>query len=242
MKRLNVILDDLALIRLILSDEKIDPVRFGVLAETAGANGLVCTLGGKGKGVVERDLKMLKAIKHSYFNLRMPIDNDAMRVALAILPDMVTFVDISAGDPRKVDTIDPTIHQADIETMLPNLQANNIAVSVLLKPDIESLKAISKLSVDYVELDAREYTGATDINDEIVALDKIKSAALAVGKWGMGVNCSGNIGYEDIDGLAQTPNLEDISMGTALINRSLFVGVERAVGEALQLIRHREID
>ena len=58
----------------------------------------------------------------------------------------------------------------------------------------------------------------------------------------MGVNCSGNIGYEDIDGLAQTPNLEDITIGTPLIHRALFVGIERAVGEALQLIRHREID
>lgn len=242
MKRLSVMLDDLALIRLVLADEKIDPVRFGVLAETAGANGLVCTLAGKGRGVEERDLKMIKAIKHSYFNLRMPIDNDAMRLALAILPDMVTFVEIASGDSRKVDTINPAMHHADIETMLPNLQANNIAVAVLLKPDIESLKAISKLSVDYVELDAREYTQANDINDEIVALDKIKSAALAVGKWGMGVNCSGNIGYEDIDGLAQIPNLEDISIGTPLIHRALFVGIERAVGEALQLLRHREID
>jgi pyridoxine 5-phosphate synthase len=242
MKRLSVLLDDLAVIRTALSDEKIDPVRFGVLAETAGANGLVLSLMGKGKGAVERDLKLLKAIKNSYFNLRMPIDNDAMRLALAILPDMVTFVDISAGDSRKVSPIEPGIHQAEIEAMLPNLQANNITVAVLLKPDIDSLKAISKLSVDYVDIDVSEYTGASDINDEIVALDKIKSAALAVGKWGMGVNCSGNIAYEDIDGLAQTPNLEDIIIGSALIQRSLFVGVDRAIMEALQLIRYREID
>ena len=242
MKRLSVLLDDLAVIRSALSDDKIDPVRFGVIAETAGANGLVCTIMGKGKGVVERDLKMLKAIKQSYFNLRMPIDNEAMRLALAILPDMVTFVDIATGESHKVGPVEPGSHQAEIESMLPNLQANNITVSVLLKPDIESLKAISKLSVDYVEIDVSEYTGASDINDEIVALDRIKSAALAVGKWGMGVNCSGNIGYEDLDGLAQTPNLEDITIGTSLIRRALYVGIDQAVGEALQLMRHREID
>jgi pyridoxine 5'-phosphate synthase PdxJ len=56
------------------------------------------------------------------------------------------------------------------------------------------------------------------------------------------VNCSGNIDYEDLDGLAQTPNLEDITIGTSLIRRALYVGIDQAVGEALQLMRHREID
>jgi pyridoxine 5-phosphate synthase len=111
-----------------------------------------------------------------------------------------------------------------------------------VKPEIEYLKLVSKLPFDYIELDALEYTEASDINDEILALDKLKSAALALGKWGMGVNCSGNIGYDDIDGLAQTPNLEDITMGDSLIRRALLVGIEQAIREALELMRYREID
>ena len=75
-----------------------------------------------------------------------------------------------------------------------------------------------------------------------MALDKIKSAALALGKWGLGVNCSGNIGYDDIDGLVQIPNIEDVTMGSALLRRAMLVGIDRAVREALEVMRYREID
>jgi len=242
MKRLSVLLDDLAIIRSALGDMKIDPVRFGLLAETAGANGLVCTFAGSNRGIIERDLRLIKEINKSFFNLRIPVHNDMMRLALSIIPDMVTFVDVKSSDPRKVNPVDLNAHQSVIEEMLPNLQANNIGVSVLVRPEIDFLKAVSKLSVDYVEIDVSEYTSAPDINEEIVALDKIKSAALAVGKWGMGVNCSGNIGFEDIHALAQTPNLEDITLGSEFIYRALSGGIEKTVREALELIRFREVD
>jgi pyridoxine 5-phosphate synthase len=242
MKRLSVLLDDLAVIRSVLSDDKIDPVRFGILAESAGANGLVCTYSGSAKGILERDLRLIKEMNRSFFNLRMPIQTETMRLALSIIPDMVTFVDIKATDPRKVNPLNPDSLQEDLEQILPNLQANNIASSILVRPEIDSLKAISKLSVDYVEIDVSEYTHSGDINEEIVALDKIKSAALAVGKWGIGVNCSGNIALDDIPALAQTPNLEDITLGANLIQRALLVGVQQAVREAQELIRYREVD
>ncbi len=242
MKRLSVLLDDLAIIRSTFTEMKLDPVRFGVLAETAGASGLVCTFSGSTKGLLERDLRLIKEIRKSFFNLRIPVHNDAMRLALSLSPDMVTFVEVKSNDPRHVTAIDFGVHGTVIEEMIPNLQANNIATSVLVRPEIDYLKGVSKLPVDYVEIDVSDYTSAPDVNEEIVELDKIKSAALALGKWGMGVNCSGGIGFEDIHALAQTPNLEDITMGSEFIHRALLIGVEKTIKEALELIRFREVD
>ncbi|MBN2365652.1 MAG: hypothetical protein EH225_06665 [Calditrichaeota bacterium] len=242
MKRLSILLDDLAIIRSVMNDDGIDPVRFGILAETAGANGLVCTFSGSQKGIQEKDLRLLKDMNRSFFNLRIPIQADIMRLSLSLKPDMVTFLDVSPGVAGKIEPLNPNSIQEEMEQMVPNFQANDIAVSILVRPEIDSLRAISKLSVDYVELDVREFTSASDINEEIVALDKIKSAALAVGKWGIGVNCSGNIGFDDISALAQSPNLEDIIVGSGFIQRSLFVGITQTVKEALELIRYREVD
>ncbi len=242
MKRLSILLDDLALIRSVLADDHLDPVRFGILAETAGANGLVCTYTASKNGIQERDLRLIKEMNRSFFNLRITVQPDIMRLALSVKPDMVTFVDMTASDPRRAVPLNPGSIQEEMEQMVPNLQANEIAVSILVKPEIESLRALSKLAVDYVEIDVSEFTTASDINEEIVALDKIKSAALAVGKWGIGVNCSGNIGFSDISALAQSPNLEDITVGPGFIRRALFVGVQQTIQEALELIRYREVD
>jgi len=242
MKRLSILLDDLALIRSMYTEGIIDPARFGILAENAGANGLVCTFSGSPKGVLEKDLRILKEMNRSFLNVRIPLQNDAMRLALSIAPDMVTFVDVKPNDPRKVAPLDLSTSPGEIDEIIPNLQSNNIAVSVLVRPEIDFLKAISKLSIDYVEIDTAEFTSAPDVNDEIVALDRIKSAALAVGKWGIGVNCSGNISLEDLAALSQVPNLEDIILGSQFIQRSFYVGIDRAVREALEIIRSRELE
>jgi pyridoxine 5-phosphate synthase len=242
MKRLSVLLDDIAFIRSALNDDHFDPVRFAILSENSGANGIVFTFSGNDNGIRERDLRLAKEMLGSFFNLRIPMKESAVKMALSLIPDMVTFVDVHANEPRRTFTVDPVEHQQEIQQILPDLQANNISVSLLIKPELDTLKAMSKLAIDYVEIDTSEYTRAHDINDEIVALDKIKSAALAVSKWGMGVNCSGNISYQDIAGLAQTPNLEDITLGTHFINRALQVGIDRAVSEAIQLINYREIE
>jgi pyridoxine 5-phosphate synthase len=242
MKRLSLQVDDLAYIRTALQDDSYDPVRFGIVAEIAGAHGLVCTYTSSSKGIQERDLRLLKELSKSFFNLHIPVNDDALKLALSVMPDMVTFVDVKSNDPRNFSSIDLSLHQPEIEQMVPDLQANKISVSILIKPELDALKVISKLPIDYIEIDVSDFTTASDINEEIVVLDKIKSAAMAVGKWGMGVNCFGNIGYDDIPALAQAPNLEDITIGSELIQRSLLVGIDKAIEEALQLIRHREID
>jgi pyridoxine 5-phosphate synthase len=242
MKRLSILLDDLALIRSLYPEGIIDPPRFGILAENAGANGLVCTFSGSSKGISEKDLRLLKEMNRSFLNVRIPLQNEAMRLALSVAPDMVTFVDVKPNDPRKVSPLDLSTFPGEIDEMIPNLQSNNIAVSVLVRPEVDFLKAISKLSIDYVEIDAAEFTSAPDINDEIVALDKMKSAALALGKWGIGVNCSGNISLEDLAALAQVPNLEDIILGSQFIQRTFYVGINQSVREALDIIRSRELE
>jgi pyridoxine 5-phosphate synthase len=242
MKRLSLLLDDVAHIRTTLNNPAFDPVQLGILGETAGANGLVCTWSGSDKGISERDLRILKEVRKSFVNFRIPVQEEAVHLALSITPDMVTFVDVKATDPRIVLPVEPALHLESIEPMLSDLQANNISVSALIPPEIGVLKSVSKLSIDYVEIDASDFTGAQDINLELVSLDKIKSAAVAAAKLGLGVNCSGGIGYNHIPAIARIPNLEDITIGGQLIQRALWVGVERAVLEALQLIRHREID
>lgn len=242
MKRLSILLDDLAFIRSIFADGIVDPVRYGILAENAGVNGLVCTFSGSAKGILEKDLRLLREMNRSFLNIRIPLQNDAMRLVLSLTPDMVTFVEVNSNDPRKVSPLELSAFPGEIEEMIPNLQSNSIAVAVLVRPEMDFLKAISKLSVDYVEVDTTEFTSAPDINDEIVALDKIKSAALAVGKWGIGVNCSGDISFEDLASLAQVPNLEDIILGSRFIQRSIYIGIDRAVQEALEIIRSRELE
>lgn len=242
MKRLALLLDEIAYIRSALKNDNFDPVQFAVLGETAGANGLVCTYNGSLVGISERDLKLLKEIRKSFLNVRIPVQEAAFRQILSLSPDMVTFVHTVSDKPQTVYPVDPAIHLDDVQQMLPDLLANNISVSMLIAPEINVLKSINKLSLDYVEIDTSGYTLAENVNDELVFLDKIRTAAMGAAKLGLGVNCSGGIRFEHLSLLAQVPSMEDVICGGQIIERAIWIGIEKAVSEALQLIQHRETD
>ncbi len=239
MKRLSILLDDIAILRSTLENEFYDPVRVGVLAEIAGANGLATSYFSQTGGITERDLRLLKEVRKSFLNIRVPVDDQIIRTILSVSPDMVTFTDARPGDSRAVLPVDLNVQTEQIQMMIPDLQANNISVSMLISPEINMLKSISRLSVDYVELFCEEYTRALDTNEELVALDKIQSAAVACTKLGLGVIVSGQIGYEHLPTLSQIPNIEEIVLGGEFTQRSMMVGIDRAIRDAVELVRSK---
>lgn len=242
MKRLSIRLDEVAYIRSALQNEGFDPVQVAVLAEIAGANGIVGTYSGNKQGLQERDVRLLKEVRKTFFNLRIPLDDEAIRVALDTVPDMVTFVQLPANRSAQAEPLDISLTLEDIEQFLPDLQANGISVAVLITPEIATLRSLTKITVDYVEFDLTAYTNAPDVNDELVALDKIKSATVAAVKLGLGVNCSGQVRLEHLPPLARIPSVEDIVVDSAFLQSALLLGVEKTVQEFLQHIRAAEVD
>ena len=242
MKRLSIRLDDVPYIRSTLQDDRFDPVQMAVLAEIAGANGIVGTFTGNKNSLTERDVRLLKNVRKTFFNLRIPLDEEAIRVALDTVPDMVTFVQVPPNNPLRAEPLDISLVLEDIDQFLPDLQANGISIAVLVAPEISSLRSLTKIAVDYVEFNITAYTGAQDVNEELVALDKIKSATIAAVKLGLGVNCSGGIRLEHLPPLARIPSLEDIVVGTSFLQSAMLRGVEKTVQEFLQHIRAAEVE
>ena len=236
MSRVSVLLDDVATLRKVFKNEKFDPVQIAVLAEAAGANGITCTFSTDQPYVRERDIQLLKEVRQTFLNVRIPVEEQIVRKVLSIAPDMVTFVRVEAVGGH-VLPVDLQLHLEMIEEFVPDLQANNISTAILIPPQISGLKTLSKMSIDYVELSALELTQAADTNEELMALDKLQSAAVAGTKLGFGINCAGDIGYEHLEHLARISAIEEIILGTAFYQRALLVGVEKAVQEALIAVR-----
>ncbi len=147
---------------------------------------------------------------------------------------MVTIVDVPSHSDDRVRPLIPETMMDLLPDVIADFQANNISVALFVSPEINVLKQISKLPVDYVELDCTEMTRAADSNEYLVAFDRINSATLAAAKLGLGVNCIGEIDFTHLPQLATIPHLEDICMDLSILKRALLVGVNQAVQEALQ--------
>ena len=237
MSRLGIDIDPVAIIRNIFTDEDIpDPAHISVLAEMGGAESIVCCLREDIRSVNERDVRVLKEIVKTHLNIRSTITDDTVRKLLKIKPDMITFVSSGAETSLLPAPVNPEDYAVSLSDYIADARANNIATGIFIEPDIDSIKLAGKLEVDYIEINAKKYTSAENLDEQIAELESINSLVIAANKLGMGVNISGGINQENISELAKTPYLDDLIVANSLIVKALAIGFEQAVRDFVSVI------
>lgn len=236
MKRLSIELNDMARLRSIFRDDDLNPTRFAMLCEVAGAHGVALTLGNDKFRIEERDIRLIKELHKSYINLHIPMQTEQIKAALSLKPDMVTFVNIEKDSSRPFSSLSSEDLYQAVPDVLPDFKANHISVAAFVAPEIDMLRQITKVQIDYVEFDCSLLANADNTNEQLIEIDKLHTAALGAAKLGLGINCCGGIDYAHLPHIARIPQLEDITMGLSILKRSMVVGIHQAVGEALQQI------
>ena len=67
-------------------------------------------------------------------------------------------------------------------------------------------------------------------------LEKIRLAAKHAKKLGLGVNAGHGLNYINIKDFVAVKDIDEVSIGQSIIARAVFVGIEQAVKEMLNLI------
>jgi len=236
MHRLALDIDPVAYIRNILGGKSPDPIHILVLAELGGAESIVCYYRDDLKTVNERDVSLFREVVKTYLNIRTNLTEKNIRNLLTVKPDMITFVapgEVSSVAPSPLDL---ETYASQLQNYIAELRSNNILSSILIDPDIQQIKLAGKLEFDYVELNSSHLNSATDMESEMAFLEEIASFSLAANKIGMGVNISGDIGYDNIRELAGIDYLEDIIVGKPIFNKALSIGFEQAVRDFITFL------
>ncbi len=236
MSRLGIDIDPVAIIRNIFAEDIPDPAHISVLGEMGGAESIVCFLREDYKSVNERDVSVLKEIVKTHLNIRTSISDDTVRKLLKIKPDMITFV---ASDPE-ISLLPAAVkleeHAASLSDYIADARSNNIATCVLIDPNLNQVKQAGKLEFDYIEINARSFTIAEDLDQQIAELEALNTLVIASNKLGMGVNISGGISQDNIAELAKIHYLDDIIVANALMVKALAIGFEQAVRDFVSII------
>ena len=90
--RLAVNIDHVATLREARGGIEPDPVHAAVIAELAGASGIVCHLREDRRHVTDRDVRVLREVVTTKLDLEMAATDEIIAFALEVLPDLVTFV------------------------------------------------------------------------------------------------------------------------------------------------------
>ena len=67
-------------------------------------------------------------------------------------------------------------------------------------------------------------------------LEKLRGAASAANKLGLGVAASGGLNYQNIVDLLSIEQIEEVHVGTSILNRALLVGIGQAVRDFKALL------
>jgi pyridoxine 5-phosphate synthase len=235
MPKLSVNIDHIATLRQARGGSEPDPLWAAVLAEKAGAHGIIAHLREDRRHIQDHDVKLLGQVVKGQFNLEMAAVDEMVDIALTLKPDLCTLV----PERRQELTTEGGLEvQGNLETIAKinrRLQAEGIMVSLFIDPDQTQLRAAHMCGAWKVELHTGAYANAKGREAE-KELANLTDGARMASKLGLKVAAGHGLTLHNIAPLLEIEEIEDYSIGHSIVGRALFIGLEAAVKEMLEVI------
>jgi pyridoxine 5-phosphate synthase len=234
--KLAVNVDHFATIREARRAVEPDPVLAAMLSEQAGAEGIVCHIRSDRRHIKERDLRLLRDTVKTKLNVEMAATDEMKRIALEILPDVVSLVPEKPEELTTEGGLDVLSFKDHLRPHIHELQEAGIKVSIFIDPDIDQIDMSHKLGVTTIEINTGVYADAGSEEERLRALDDIIKAARFGDKLGLTIHAGHGLDYRNIQPILEIEEIEEYSIGFSIVARAAFVGVEMAVREMVSLI------
>lgn len=238
MPRLSVNIDHIATLRQARMGAEPDPVAAAVIAELAGAEGIIAHLREDRRHVQDRDLRLLRQTVQTKLNLEMAATEEMQRIALEVKPDFTTLVPEKREELTTEGGLEVASRIDFMRSYIGKLQQGGIVVSLFIDPDDKQIAASKKTGADWVEIHTGAYANARSGNDRERELGKIVEAVKLASSLGLRVGAGHGLNYINVQAVARIPAVEELNIGHSIISRASLVGLERAVREMSGLINN----
>lgn len=116
------------------------------------------------------------------------------------------------------------------------LKEAGILVSLFIDPSKDQVYAAAKTGAQFVELHTGQYSRAYGTADETEEFEKVREASRLAHALGLKVNAGHGLNYQNVHRMRQIEDLYELNIGHSIISRAVFVGLDKAVKEMLDLI------
>lgn len=230
--------DHVATLRNARGENQPDPVTAALIAEQAGADGIVVHLREDRRHINERDVRLLRELITTKLDLEMAAVDEIIKIACDVAPELATLV----PEKRQELTTEGGLNVIDnikhLRNTVEELHNSGIAVSLFVEPDIDQISAAAEIQSDYIEIHTGIFANALTEEDQFDELEKIRLAVKHAKKLGLGVNAGHGLDYNNIKIFREITDIDEISIGHAVISRAVFVGIKDAVKEMIKLINN----
>jgi pyridoxine 5-phosphate synthase len=234
--RLGVNIDHVATVREARKTTEPDPVTAALLAEQGGADMITLHLREDRRHIQNRDARIVVEMAQTMVNLEMAATPEMQEIALALHPDAVTLVPERREEVTTEGGLDLQRLGDGIASVVRALKEGDIKVSAFVNADFSQIKEAARLGFDAVEIHTGAYANAGRAEVE-GALRAIKDSATAAKKYGLSVHAGHGLTYHNVHPIVRIPEIEELNIGHSIISRAVFVGIERAVREMVELMK-----
>jgi pyridoxine 5-phosphate synthase len=233
---LNVNIDHVATVRQARRTIEPDPVWAAVQCQLAGANGITVHLRQDRRHINDRDVRLLKETVTCKYNLEMSMAEPIVKIAEQTRPDQVTLVPENRAELTTEGGLDCAKYSKRLAQVVKRMHKKGILVSAFITPDEDQIAASADAGCDAIELHTGAYANAKtprSINARTKELTAGKDLALQLG---LIVHAGHGLTYINIAPIAAIPDLCEFNIGHSIIARSIFVGIEEATAQMIDLI------
>ncbi|MDG5767405.1 pyridoxine 5'-phosphate synthase [Balneolales bacterium ANBcel1] len=238
MKQLLVNIDHVATLRNARGEKVPDPVRAAMVAEEAGAAGIVFHLREDRRHIRDDDVYRLREAVRGLYDFEMAPTDEMIAFCCKLKADLATLVPESREELTTEGGLNMKKLEPDFrDRVIPPLKDAGVAISLFIDPNPADIELSARLGVEAVELHTGNYANARDPRKQKHELERLRLAAIKAHELGLRVNAGHGLDFDNIDLLlAEVPHLQDLSIGHALIADALFNGLENTVRRMADII------
>lgn len=242
MRALSVNLDHIATLRQARGTAYPSLTTAAGICEIAGADGITLHLREDRRHIQDRDLELISEVSLLPVTLEMAPTEEMLRIALKQRPRTVTLVPEHRLEITTEGGIDAIRSASTLKPVVDALKSEGIRACLFLEPERDQIEQARALGADSVELHTGRYAELFDERRNGEELNRIELAVTYGVSLGLQMNAGHGLHYQNIRPLAAIKGLQEFSIGHAIVSRSVFVGLERAIREMGDLIRAQAPD
>ena len=236
--KLSINIDHIATLRNARGGHEPDPVAAAKVCEDAGADGIVCHLREDRRHIRDNDVRRLREVIRTKLDLEMAAVEEIVGIALQIKPELVTLVPERRLELTTEGGLDVAGRRDELTRVIRRFHDAGILVSLFVNPDRKQIETSRDAGTDMVELHTGEYADAPTAELQQAQLQRLKDAARIGRQLGLVVNAGHGLDYRNTAAVAAIGEIEEVSIGHAIISHAMTVGLGQAVRDMAAIVKH----
>jgi pyridoxine 5-phosphate synthase len=234
--KLNINIDHVATLRQARLGVSPDPLRIALLAEIAGADGIVCHLREDRRHIQDEDVRRLRENIQTMLIFEMAHSDEIIDIALKIKPNYVTLVPEKRKELTTESGLDVVSDIEKYAKFCELMHKNAINVSFFIDPIKEQIDASVASGTDMVEIHTGDYAGAKSKSGKDGEFTKLENAVNYARTKNIEIAAGHGLDYSNIDRIVRLEGISEFSIGHSIISHSLEVGIKEAVWQMKSII------